>query len=236
MIDGSKKPRRILHTSDVHLAAVDDMSCRTLETLADLASKAEVDLFMIVGDLFDHNRVDDDLISFAVEQLRCLPTPVVILPGNHDCLIPDSVYNRAELWKDATNIQILRDPHGETLDLPDLGISIWGKSHDSYESDVRPLVGVPGPQGNGLWHIVMAHGCYVEDEPSAFPGIPSYRITEKEIVKSGWDYIALGHLPTFGCVCNEPVKAFYCGSPLSGTAAIVDFDEGRGVHVTCYHL
>lgn len=233
MVDGGRMPRRILHTSDLHLTSYGDTACRILEALVKLANRTKVDLFVIVGDLFDHNRVDDDVVSFAVEQLRCLPIPVVILPGNHDCLIPNSVYHREALWKDATNIRILREPQGETLDLPELGVSLWGKSHDSYESDVRPMVGVPQPEEDGQWHIVLAHGCYTEEEPAP---IPSYRITEDEIVNSGWDYIALGHLPTFGCICNEPVKAFYCGSPLSGTVAIVDFAEDIGVRVTCYHL
>jgi len=233
MANGGRTPRRILHTSDLHLASFGDTACHLLESLVDLASKTKVDLFIVAGDLFDHNRVDDNLVSFAMEQLRRLPIPVVILPGNHDCLIPNSVYHRADLWRGATNIRILRAPHGETLELPGLGISLWGKSHDSYESDVQPLVGIPRPQEDGQWHIAVAHGYYTTDES---PPFLSYRITEEEIVNSGWDYIALGHLPTFSCVCNEPVKAFYCGSPLSGTVAIIDLTEERGVRVTCYQL
>ena len=47
---------------------------------------AEVDMLLIAGDLFDHNRVPDETIAFVQEQLRRLQRPVVILPGNHDCL------------------------------------------------------------------------------------------------------------------------------------------------------
>ncbi|MFC2071910.1 hypothetical protein ACFLUU_04230 [Chloroflexota bacterium] len=61
------------------------------------------------------------------------------------------------------------------------------------------------------------------------PLFPSYHITEEEIITSGWDYIVLGHLLTFGCVCNEPAKAYYSGSySLSGTVAIVDLDKETG--------
>jgi len=80
----------------------------------------------------------------------------------------------------------------------------------------------------------VAHGYYVGDEPPLFP---SYHITHEEIITSGWDYIALGHLITSKCICHEPVKACYCGSPsLSGTVAIVDFAEETGVQVARYSL
>ena len=233
MADGSRMQRRILHTSDLHIVSLGDRACRSLEALVNLAIKTKVDLVIVAGDLFDHNRGDDNLISFVVEQLQRLPVYVAILPGNHDCLAPGSVFERAELWKNCANVRVFRAPHGETLDLPGLGVSLWGKSIDCYD-DVRPLAGIPRPQGNGQWNIAVAHGYYVNAEPPLFP---SYHITREEIVTSGWDYIALGHILTFRCVCDEPVKAYYCGSPsLSGTVAIVDLAEETGVQVTCCPL
>ena len=218
----------ILHTSDLHLDLLGDKACDCLEALVGLAIKNKVDLVIIAGDLFDHNRVDDDLISFAVEQLERLTVPTVILPGNHDCLVLGSVFERAELWRDGANVRILGAPLGETLDLPELGVSLWGKSMDFDDGSVRPLAGIPRPEKNGHWHIVVAHGYYVGGE---YPLFPSYHITEEEIVSSGWDYIALGHVVTFGCVCSKPV-AYYCGSPLFGTVALVELAEETGVQVS----
>lgn len=232
MVNSGRKERRILHTSDLHLISVGDKACQSLEAVVDLAIKTKVDLVIIAGDLFDDNRVADDLVSFAVAQLQRLPVYVVVLPGNHDCLAPDSVYNRMELWRDAANIRIFRAPLGETFAFPSLGVSVWGKSIDSYESDLRPLAGIPQPQRNGQWHIAVAHGYYYS---SAAPLLLSFHITEEEIVASGHDYVALGHLIAFGCVSSEPVKAYYSGSPsLAGTLAIVDFSEETGVQVTRY--
>ena len=201
--------------------------------MVDIAIKTRVDLVIIAGDLFDHNRVDDDLISFAVEQFRRLPVPVVILPGNHDCLAPGSPYHREELWREAANIRIFRNAEGETLSFPELGMSVWAKSNNSYENDLHPLEGIPQPQGNGQWHIAVAHGYYYNSEAPLFL---SYHITPEEIVASGRDYIALGHLITFKCICSEPV-AYYSGSPsITGTMAIVDLAEETGVQVTHYSL
>ncbi|MFC2034608.1 exonuclease SbcCD subunit D [Chloroflexota bacterium] len=221
--------RRILHTSDVHLEVLGDKACQDLKTVVDLAIETKVDLVVVAGDLFDHNRVDDDIVSFVVGQFKRLSVPVVILPGNHDCLSPDSVFERAEFLENCPNIRVFREALGETIDLPDLGISLWGKPIDSYDYDVLPLEGIPSPQRNGLWHIAVAHGCFVGDGPPLFP---SYHITQKEIIASDWDYVALGHFVTFELVCDEPVKAFYSGAPsASGTVAIVELAEETGVEV-----
>lgn len=234
MADGSKMKRRVLHTSDLHLASVSDKARYSLEALVALASETKVDLVIVAGDLFDHNKVDDNVVSFVVEQLQRVPAHVAILPGNHDCLAPGSVFDRADLWKNCANVQIFRAPQGETLDLPDLGVSLWGKPIDTYEHDVRPLAGISSPQGKGQWHIALAHGYYVDAEPSF---LPSYNISLEEIITPGWDYIALGHLPTFRCVCNKPVKAYYSGSPsISGTVNIVDLAEETGVQVVRHYL
>ena len=113
--------------------------------------------------------------------------------------------------------------------MPDLGVSVWGKPIASYDDDIRPLAGVPRCQGEGHWHIAVAHGYYVGTETHSYR---SYPISRDEIVTSRQDYIALGHWPAFRCVCDGPVKAYYCDSPsISGTVNIVDLVEGVGVQV-----
>jgi DNA repair exonuclease SbcCD nuclease subunit len=224
----------VLHTSDLHLSSLGDKACAGLAAVADLARQTKADLVIVAGDLFDDNRVDDGLVMFVAEQMRRVPATVAILPGNHDCLTRGSVFDKDSLWKDCDNVRVFMDPQGEILTLPSLGVSLWGKPIDSYEHDVRPLAGIPQPQRNGHWHIAVAHGYYVSTENPLFP---SYNITRREIVTSAWDYIALGHLPTFRCVCDEPVKAYYCGAPsIGGTVAIIDMSENRGIQVACYSV
>lgn len=230
-----KRRCRILHTSDLHLVTIGDRACHSLEVLSDLAAEIKADLFIIAGDLFDHNMVDDELVRFVAEQLKSLPIHTIILPGNHDYLTSGSVFDRAGLWGNCDNVVIFRESSGEILDLPEIGVSLWGKSHDETEDGFRPMAGIPQPQGNNRWHIAVAHGYYVDTKPPLFP---SYHISEEEIVNSGWDYIALGHVPIFRCVCEEPVKAYYSGSPsfASGSVAIVDLIENTGVQVTRYPM
>ncbi len=234
MVRSNRMQRRILHTSDLHLESLADKSCHSLKALVSLANQAKADLVIVAGDLFDHNRVEDGLVSFVVEQLQRLSTYVAILPGNHDCLVSGSVFERAGLWQNDTNIRVFKAPHGETLDFPDRGISLWGKPMGYYEACAQPLAGIPQPEKNGNWHIAVAHGYYVDAGPPLFP---SYNITKEEIVTSGYDYIALGHIIEFRCVHDGAVKAYYCGSPsISGAVAIVDLTEEVGVQVRPYSL
>lgn len=235
MADGSRVPRRLLHTSDLHLELLNDRGCRSLDMVVDIAIMTNVDLVIIAGDFFDSNRVKDDVVSFAKEHLQRVSVDTVILPGNHDCLVPDSVYNRVKLWNGATNVRVLRALEGETLALPHLGISVWGKPLASYGGDAGPLAGMPQPQRDGQWHIAVAHGYFMGPQARSWA---SFHVTTEEIIASYRDYVALGDSHAFSCVNNEPVKAYYPGSPSSGTetVAIVDLVEGTGTQVTCYSL
>jgi len=203
MLPGAKphRPRRrILHTSDLHLNKPGEEACDYFEAVTDLAASDDYDLMIIAGDLFDKTRIEDSLVSFVVKHLRRLPMPVIILPGNHDCLVPGSVLDRAE-FRESDNIHLITAPEGES---------------------------------NGHWNVAVAHGYFVSTDPPLFP---SYHITGEEIVTSGWDYIALGHIPTFQCISSEQVIAYYSGSPaVSGTVARVELDDEAGIRVTPFRF
>ncbi len=222
--------RRILHTSDVHLDRPGDAASRYFEKLVDVAIEREVDLVVIAGDLFDHNRIGDKVFGTTLEQLRRLGVPVVILPGNHDCLIPEAVLLRPEFW-DNEDIHVIDSPDGEMLDMPSLGLSFWGRSLSSYEADIRPLAGLPAPPRRDRWNIVVAHGYHANGSGSH---LRSLVITDEDIVASApWDYVALGHIPVFRCVSAERPVAYYSGAAsVVGTAVLVDFGEGAGARVT----
>jgi DNA repair exonuclease SbcCD nuclease subunit len=224
-----RKPIRLLHTSDLHLGNHGEKDRGYIDSVIYLAHQHAVDLLVIAGDLFDHNRVDEDLVQYAAACLQSAPCPVFAIAGNHDCLTPGSVYNRFECWRQYQNIHIFSGAEGELVDVPHLDVSVWGKSIDYDDRDVYPLEGMPRPQRNGRWHIAVAHGYFVRKNPPLFP---SYRISEEEIEGLGWDYIALGHVPTFQRLCENPAT-YYCGSPsLTHTVALVEMTEEGGIAVT----
>lgn len=241
-----KNEVRILHTADIHLGASNrggynlleigeqaDRCCAVLKSIVDLSIYVKADLIVIAGDLFDRNLVDSSTLESALRQLNRATVPVLILPGNHDCLSPKSVYVRVPFAQCASNVHIFINPEGERFSLTELDLAVWGKPVTDAESDFRPMSGIP-PRGKERWQIAVAHGHYVG---AHFQRADMYQISQEEIVESCYDYVALGHWPSFCCVCDAPVKAFYCGAASeTGTVAIVDFFQSGEIEVRCHWI
>ena len=95
---------KFLQTSDWHLgikfkqlgdkaSEARDIRLKTAQKVLDLAKDNNVDFVLIVGDLFDDNQVDRKLITEVSKMFSQIdPTPVYLLPGNHDPLTRDSIY------------------------------------------------------------------------------------------------------------------------------------------------
>ena len=203
---------------------------QAFSAVVDLAIQEHVDLLVIAGDLFDSNRPSGDVVDFAIQELRRAGRPVVVIPGNHDCLSPQSIYHRVRLPEACANLLLISHPEGERHQLSDHNLVLWGRGMVEHEPAFRPLAGIPRRQGDA-WHIALGHGFFMEDD------VPSYRsspIYAREIRASGWDYIALGHCHAFADVSQGSVTAYYSGAPgflpgaqgADGYVALVRFDPG----------
>jgi DNA repair protein SbcD/Mre11 len=219
---------RLLHTSDVHVGEYGwdeekEPAClAALRSTVELASREQVDLVIVVGDLFDHNRVKQPIIDAAAAILSGFAGPVVVLPGNHDPLADDSVYRR---MPDLDHVTVLDDSAGATALLPELRMRLWGKAHVSYADDLRPLLGAPPPEP-GLWNLALAHGHYVR---GAYDEMRSYLIRAEEIAACGYDYVALGHWDITTDISAGGVVAWYSGSPnRAGRSVLVELEDREG--------
>lgn len=227
------KHLRILHTSDLHLGE-ETYGCDRLEALVEAATGINVHLVIVAGDLFESNRVSDNAVSFILQQLYRFQVPVILLPGNHDCLVNDSIYRRESFSKPVDSIQVFKDLNGETFSFPELDAAVWGRPLGDYAGDLHPLAGIP-PRSSERWQIAVVHGWFADISPSLKRF--SFPITEEEVDNCGRDYVALGHCPTFTCVSDARIKAYYSGSATqTGTFAVVDFLDGMGVKVTPYYI
>jgi DNA repair exonuclease SbcCD nuclease subunit len=214
---------RLLHTSDIHIG---DAYARTdaVPALVDLALDRGIDVMVIVGDLFDNNRLDTAIGQTVLDELRRLPVPIIVVSGNHDPLMAGAIYDRVEL---PDHVHLVTEPNGETITLAELDLDIWGKPHMSYD-DNRPLDGLP-PRGASTWQVALAHGQLVLGAGDLHR---SYLITSEDIAGSDRDYIALGHWDVPRDVSAGTVAASYSGSPSrKSVCAIVtlsfDGDERR---------
>ena len=171
----------------------------------------DADLVLIAGDFFDNNRVKEPLVAETAAIIGSTDKPVVILPGNHDPYMPDSMYDRfAHHFAD--HVHIFREAAGQIFTLDEIGVQIWGQAHTSYD-DFSPASACPLWQRDTdrpFWRIAMAHGSAV-----GFDGRLSfgYRIEEEHLAGLEAHYVALGHLDRHGRTGPDGTTAFYSGSP-----------------------
>jgi DNA repair exonuclease SbcCD nuclease subunit len=209
---------KLIHTSDVHLESdtfgsgprgdIFRHSVRSaFSGVIDVANGNRADLLLIVGDLFDSNRISVEALDFAMNQIARAQMPVVMIPGNHDAHDERSIYAAVSPASLPRNLHLILDPEGVSLEFPELAAHVWGRALVEHSPEYRPLSGLPEPLPHA-WNIGLAHGFFTESETNR-----SSPITPAEIEASGFDYIALGHIHVFGDVSQGRTRAFYCGTP-----------------------
>ena len=222
----------VAHSSDLHI----DMDGRphqshteSLEAVLRASTEAAADIVLLAGDIFDHNRVPLSLLDEVARVLGDYGKPVVILPGNHDPLTPDSVYRRGGIAQPA-NVHVFGVTEGDHAEFAALDLSIWGRPHHDY-ADMVPLEGAPARRFR--WQLAMAHGHWHAGDDDSHR---SWLIRDREIAALDADYLALGHWDRPTPVGDGTVPAYYSGSPdLARTINVVRLDAS-GVHVHRHSL
>ena len=223
----------VVHSSDIHVEEEGAEGARGdgtegLRAVLAAARAEQADLALLVGDTFEHQRVAAALIDRVARLLAEAGMPIVILPGNHDPAIAESVYRRGIAAP--PNVHVLGVTHEEAVWFPELHLEIWGHAHRDY-GDMDPLR-MPRAR-RSFWQIAAAHGHY-EPKPDRGSGPrPSWLIGDDEIVATGADYVALGHWNRAARVGNGKVPAYYSGSPdLAGTVNVVRLAASGRVLIT----
>lgn len=216
---------RCLHTADLHLDWVfDKMPPRQrairgqevaarLGTIASLAVEHEVQLLLIAGDLFDIPEVAATTAAYAAgifAELEGRDIRVALIPGNHDPLVPGSVWEKQAF---PPNVFLFRTPgwqHAEIID----GLHLYGIPFIPSLADEPVLRGLELVPASG-YHVALLHGQFLEIEGGIHPYYP---FVGADMEASGLHYLALGHvhrplaLPPAG-----RTKSWYPGSPIRFT-------------------
>jgi DNA repair protein SbcD/Mre11 len=189
----------ILHTADVHLdraysgaGMTASIAASRRQELRDafrrfvgLAIELRVDAVTIGGDLYEHERSTLDTGNFVAQQLARLgATPVLITPGNHDPVAPDSLWRRVA-WP--ANVTIFTEPRFQPVRLG--AVTVWGAGHDGPDLRQNLLEGFRVP-GEGT-HVLLFHG-------SDLHAVPEGKRTHcgfmpDEIAGTGAAFALLGH-------------------------------------------
>jgi DNA repair exonuclease SbcCD nuclease subunit len=222
----------IVHSSDLHLGTDDSFSDKdrldALPKVLSAALQVNADVVVLAGDSFDNHRQPIELLERAALMLREYNEPVVILPGNHDPLTPDSVYRRAGLGL-IPNVSILGLNVDQAVTFPEFELEVWGHAHLDY-SDMSPLAN-PRPRTT-RWQLAAAHGHYVDEARDPNRLIGSWLIHREELKATQADYVALGHWNQAIQVGDGEVRAYYSGSPeYAGTVNVIRFRKNGAVEV-----
>ena len=224
----------LVHSSDLHvdnteIDAIDGYHGLVgLQAVLGKAAALGADVLLLAGDTFENHRVSQAVLRQTADLLAAVPLPIVLLPGNHDSILPDCMFVRGGL--DAVpNLHLLGVTHHDAVLFPEHDLEICGRAHRGFD-DMSPLH--PSRQRTTRWQIVVAHGHYVPPDEWAAEAHRSWRISDEALLATQADYIALGHWDRAAQVGDGTVPAYYSGAPhLAGTVNVVRLSRLSGVTV-----
>jgi DNA repair exonuclease SbcCD nuclease subunit len=149
----------------------------------DAAKSHRADFILLAGDTFEDNGIDRVLVQKTADILAAFGGPVYIIPGNHDPLVPGSVWEHPA-WSDEDNLNVLKEESPVEIQG---GILYPCPAHEK-KSGKDPTAWIKDLEGEGI-RIGLAHG--------TVEGIhreePEYPVPRDAAVLAGLDYLALGH-------------------------------------------
>jgi DNA repair exonuclease SbcCD nuclease subunit len=193
---------RFIHSADWQLGArfaqfgprgvqLREARLTTFRRALTLARERAVDAFIIAGDLFEDNQVDDALVNSVVEILREFTSVrTFILPGNHDPFTgPDSVWQRKAFLMPPSHVRVLTEPGVTDLG----GVALLASPLQQKLSTVDPslrFMELARSLPADTIKIGITHGALAIDgkhQPNDFP------IALNAATRAGLDYLAIGH-------------------------------------------
>jgi DNA repair exonuclease SbcCD nuclease subunit len=193
---------RILHTADWQIGrqytrfapddalALAEARLTTVGRIARLASEHKVDAVLVAGDVFDVQTVSDRSIRRLFNELAAYAGPWVLIPGNHDAALAESVWTRAaRLGAVPSNVHLALEPG--VIELTEAGIAVLAAPLTQRHTygDLTEWFDTAAT-AEGLLRIGLAHGSVegvlAEDIDSPNP------IASDRAAKARLDYLALG--------------------------------------------
>lgn len=211
---------RFLHTADWQIGrqydrfgpedgpALAQARLTTVERCAALAAELAVDAVLVAGDIFDAQTISDRTVRRLFMALQAFDGPWIMLPGNHDAALAESIWTRARrLNAVPDNVHLLLTP--EVMLFADRGFAILPapltQRHTFNDlTDWFDHVSTPSE----LLRIGIAHGSVqgilAEDIDSPNP------IDPQRAERARLDYLALGDW--HGCRQINS-RVWYSGTP-----------------------
>lgn len=228
---------KILHTADWQIgkqfanikgdiaAFLREARFDVIKTIASLANQHKVDAVLVAGDVFDANEVSDTTIRKTLNAMQKYKGPWILLPGNHDPALAQSVWTRMKDLPEKTgNIILALKPepisiaNDKLLILP-APLSLRHEFKDLtewYDAFQAP---------ESAFKVGLAHGSIEGFLPESAEthNMISYQRTDS----ASLDYLALGD---WHGQLKVSAKAWYAGTPEQDR--FHDNEPGRALLVT----
>lgn len=156
---------------------------KAAERIVRLAREQAVDFILLAGDTFEDNAVERVLIQQVADLLGSAGLPVYVIPGNHDPLVPGSVWEHPS-WNSWPNIQVLS--REGPVAIP--GGRLYPCPVREKFSRKDPSAWIPAENTSEI-RIGLVHGSFegVGGDDLELP------IPRDAASRAGLDYLALGH-------------------------------------------
>ena len=215
---------KFVHCADIHLdspfalSGIGEGEKRRTELRGAFASliletkRYGADVMLIAGDLFEDEYVTKDTMLLIASELESLgDCRVFISPGNHDPYRSGSAYSLVAM---PDNVRIFTSEQIENVYLEDKDVRVYGHAYTSTNPHIRPLEGFTKDLGNSK-KLLVTHSVITSSTS------PYSAISEEDILRTQFDYIALGHIHAHDGVRKSGVTTYCYSGCLEGR----DFGE-----------
>ena len=167
---------------------VRDIRVESIHNVFKTAQERKVDFVLLCGDIFEHNMISQEYVKKVVTIFNQYPDiSIYLLPGNHDILGADCVYNR-EIFQRVEHLTILR---ADSVEVPEAILHPCPVLSKFTTQDLTASIPIVR-ETDGI-HIAVAHGSLVGKFPMSNWEDIELPINPSCIDRTGIDYLALGH-------------------------------------------
>lgn len=177
-----------------------------VERIAALAAERQVQAVLVAGDVFDQQTVSDRVIRRLFGALAGFSGPWIMIPGNHDAGLAESVWTRAAaLGCIPANVQVCLKPG--VIELGDCAVLAAPLTQRHTMDDVTAVFDEMQTAA-GRIRIGLSHGCIAERLPEGIDA--TNPIAADRCARAALDYLALGD---WHGMFRVDERTWYSGTP-----------------------
>jgi DNA repair exonuclease SbcCD nuclease subunit len=199
----------------------------TVRRIAELAAERNVDAVLVAGDVFDLDAVSNETIHTWLQAMAPYSGLWVVIPGNHDPAVPQSVWHRIEPLGPPANLHLSLEPEIFQLAGDRLAV-LTAPLQRRHESGDPTSVWDEMPTPPQVVRVGLAHGTISSRDSAAFDA--TNPIAGNRETLSRLDYLALGD---WHGTMQVGERSWYSGTPEkdhfkandSGNLLVVNIDR-----------